>query len=46
MRRICAHRFACVTITPLGADVDPDVYCRKARSSGAGSGSCSSVVCA
>ncbi len=28
-----AARFPCETITPFGAEVEPDVYCRKARSS-------------
>ena len=31
-----AFRFPCVTITPLGAEVLPEVNCRNARSSSAG----------
>jgi hypothetical protein len=31
-------KFACDTITPLGSDVDPDVYCKKAKSDAATSG--------
>ncbi len=46
MRRIWARRLACVTITPLGAEVDPDVYWRKARSSGPGLGCWRRSVCA
>ena len=46
--RLCS-RFACVTITPLGAPVEPDVYCRKARSPpvrGAGERVSSTGICA
>jgi hypothetical protein len=34
-----AIRLPCVTITPLGCDVEPDVYCRKASVSSFKSGS-------
>ena len=32
MARTLASRFACVSITPLGSPVEPDVYCSSARS--------------
>jgi hypothetical protein len=44
IKRIWAQRLAWVTITPLGKEVDPEVYCKKAKSSGAGLGSTSSSV--
>ncbi|MCY1531900.1 hypothetical protein D9M68_671400 [compost metagenome] len=34
--RMFAIRLACVTMTPLGAEVEPEVYCRKAMSVAAG----------
>lgn len=45
LKRTCALRLLCVTMTPFGSDVLPEVYCRNAISSGSQSGSTSSVVC-
>lgn len=45
MARLCA-RLPCEMTTPLGAEVDPEVYCRKQGATGSGEGATGGLAAA